>query len=86
MHPFPLNEPVVPLQEYFRRPTGQATFLQKITSRPFQWLSSMLWRFIRLLRYKGFLRSIEGRHVVSIGISLIRRYNAVERLRKKRKL
>jgi transposase len=42
LHPFPLNEPVVLLQDCFRRPFGRATFLQKIASRSFQWLSSML--------------------------------------------
>jgi transposase len=42
LHPFPLNEPVVPLQDSFHRPSGRSTFLGKIASRSLQWLSSML--------------------------------------------
>lgn len=42
LHPFPLNEPVVPLQECFRPTVQRLTFLGKIASRSFQWLSSML--------------------------------------------
>lgn len=41
-HPFPLTEPVHPLQACFRQPARRPAFLAGLASRSVQWLSSML--------------------------------------------
>lgn len=42
LHPFPLTEPVVPLQACFQRSLPRSPFLTNLATRSFQWLSSML--------------------------------------------
>ncbi len=42
LHPFPLNEPVLSLQDCFRHSSRRLSFLESLASRSVQWLSSML--------------------------------------------
>jgi hypothetical protein len=42
LHPFPLKEPVLPLQNCFRNPVTSQVSLSKLATRSWQWLSTML--------------------------------------------